>query len=59
MEPLLKPKRTLTGDGAERVDTRVLEVIYALDGAGFDAHVGQQLDVFIQAQPPGGKGGAS
>jgi HlyD family secretion protein len=58
-EPLLVPKRTLTGDGAERVDTRVLEVIYALDDSGFDAHVGQQLDVFISAHPAVGKGGAS
>lgn len=47
-EPLLKPKRTLTGDGNERVDTRVLEVIYALDDGALDAFVGQQVDVFIE-----------
>jgi multidrug efflux pump subunit AcrA (membrane-fusion protein) len=48
-EPLLRPKRTLTGDGNERVDTRVLEVVYALDDAKFGAYVGQQVDVYIQA----------
>jgi multidrug efflux pump subunit AcrA (membrane-fusion protein) len=47
-EPLLKPKRTLTGDGNERVDTRVLEVIYALDNGALNAFVGQQVDVFVE-----------
>jgi RND family efflux transporter MFP subunit len=55
-EPLLKPKRTLTGDGNERVDTRVLEVIYALGDSGFGARVGQQVDVFIRARPGRGAG---
>ena len=31
-----------------RVDTRVLEVIYALDDGARDAFVGQQVDVFIE-----------
>jgi RND family efflux transporter MFP subunit len=52
-EPLIQPKRALTGDGAERVDTRVLEVIYALDPAALPAFVGQQMDVFIEAEPLG------
>jgi len=52
IEPMLSPKRTLTGDGNERVDTRVLEVIYAIEDRAFVAHVGQQLDVFIRAQSP-------
>ena len=30
VEPYVVPKRSLTGDNAERVDTRVLQVIYAL-----------------------------
>jgi RND family efflux transporter MFP subunit len=50
-EPLLKPKRTLTSDGNERVDTRVLEVIYAIQDPAFAAQVGQQVDVFIEARP--------
>src|SRR5262245_59379589 len=30
IEPYVIPKKSLTGDNAERVDTRVLQVIYAL-----------------------------
>jgi HlyD family secretion protein len=48
-EPLLRPKRTLTGDGNERVDTRVLQVIYAIGDSAFQAAVGQEVDVFIDA----------
>ena len=52
-EPLIQPKRSLTGDGAERVDTRVLEVIYALEPSALPAFVGQQMDVFIEAEAHG------
>lgn len=45
VEPQASPKRALAG-GSERVDARVVEVIYALD-AGAKAIVGQRLDVFI------------
>jgi HlyD family secretion protein len=58
-EPLLRPKRTLTGDGNERVDTRVLQVIYAIPDDAFHAAVGQEVDVFIDAEARAGKGGAS
>jgi multidrug efflux pump subunit AcrA (membrane-fusion protein) len=47
LEPYVIPKKSLTGDGTERVDTRVLQVIYALDVAGRPVYVGQQLDVFL------------
>jgi RND family efflux transporter MFP subunit len=47
MEPEATPKRTLAG-GSERVDTRVVEVLYALDPAA-RVLVGQRLDVFIDA----------
>jgi len=52
-EPLVQPKRALTGDGTERVDTRVLEVIYAMPKDALRAFVGQQMDVFIEAEPLG------
>jgi RND family efflux transporter MFP subunit len=52
-EPLVQPKRALTGDGTERVDTRVLEVIYALPKDALRAFVGQQMDVFIEAETLG------
>ncbi len=47
VEPYVIPKKSLTGDNTERVDTRVLQVIYALDPAGKPVYVGQQMDVFI------------
>jgi multidrug resistance efflux pump len=46
-EPYVVPKKSLTGDNAERVDTRVLEAIYAIEGDNPPVHLGQQLDVFI------------
>ncbi len=47
VEPFVVPKKALTGDNTERVDTRVLQVIYALpEGAG-PLYVGQQVDVFL------------
>jgi multidrug resistance efflux pump len=47
-EPYVIPKKNLTGDSAERVDTRVLQVIYALD-RNAPVYAGQQMDVFIDA----------
>lgn len=49
VEPYVVPKKSLTGDNTERVDTRVLQVIYAVDTGGKRLFVGQQLDVFIDA----------
>lgn len=57
-EPLVQPKRSLTGDGAERVDTRVLEVLYALAPDAPSVFVGQQMDVFVEASPLGIEDGA-
>ena len=58
VEPYVIPKRSLTGDNTERVDTRVLQVIYSLKPEGKLIYVGQQLDVFLdvgaveKATPP-------
>jgi multidrug efflux pump subunit AcrA (membrane-fusion protein) len=49
IEPYVVPKRSLTGDSTERVDTRVLQVIYAFEGGKLPIYVGQQMDVFIDA----------
>jgi multidrug efflux pump subunit AcrA (membrane-fusion protein) len=50
IEPFVVPKKSLTGDNTERVDTRVLQVIYACDPAGRPPlFVGQQVEVFIEA----------
>ena len=50
VEPFVVPKKSLTGDNTERVDTRVLQVIYECDPTGRPPlFVGQQLEVFIEA----------
>ena len=46
-EPSFIPKKSLTGDSTERVDTRVLEVIYRFHDAQAHVYDGQQMDVFI------------
>ena len=46
-EPFVVPKKSLTGDSTERVDTRVLQVIYRIDDNNLPLFVGQQMDVFI------------
>ncbi|QYM78787.1 efflux RND transporter periplasmic adaptor subunit [Horticoccus luteus] len=47
LEPYVLPKHSLTGSSTERVDTRVLQVIYRFDPHQTPAFVGQQMDVFI------------
>ena len=48
IEPYVIPKVSLTGGTTERVDTRVLEVIYAFkNNSDRPVYVGQQMDVFI------------
>jgi HlyD family secretion protein len=54
-EPFVVPKRSLTGDSTERVDTRVLQIIYRVEHDDLPLFVGQQVDVFIDAQTDGGK----
>jgi RND family efflux transporter MFP subunit len=49
VEPYVVPKTSLTGDTAERVDTRVMQVIYSFDPTSLPVHVGQLMDVFIEA----------
>ncbi|MGQ9896390.1 MAG: HlyD family secretion protein [Acidobacteriota bacterium] len=50
IDPYILPKRSLTGDNAERVDVRVLQVIYRFKPPAFPVYVGQQMDVFIDAE---------
>lgn len=49
VEPYVIPKRNLTGDSTERVDTRVLQVIYRLPKEA-SLYPGQQMDLSIGAQ---------
>lgn len=51
-EPYVVPKRSLTGDNTERVDTRVMQVIYAIVKSPRPLLVGQQMDVFVNVPGP-------
>jgi hypothetical protein len=55
VDPYVVPKRSLTGDTSERVDTRVLQVIYGFDPSALQVFVGQQMDVFVDAEKPEGE----
>lgn len=49
IEPALVPKISLTGSSREKVDTRVLQLIYAFEPPqDISLYVGQQVDVFIK-----------
>ena len=47
-EPLVVPKRALSGLTTERVDTRVMQLIYAIVEDGLAILPGQQVDVLIE-----------
>jgi len=53
LEPYVIPKRSLTGDNRERVDTRVLQALYVIlnETPQHPVYIGQQMDVFIDASP--------
>lgn len=59
VEPYVIPKRSLTGESSERVDTRVLQVLYAFPRGALPVYVGQQMDVFIDATDTSARGPAS
>jgi hypothetical protein len=55
LEPYIVPKASLTGANTERVDTRVVQVVYALDPSNRLVRekkvlVGQLVDVFIETR---------
>ena len=50
VEPYVVPKRSLTGDSTERVDTRVMQAVYSFDRNRLPVYVGQQMDVFIEVK---------
>jgi len=50
IEPYVVPKVSLTGGSTERVDTRVLQVIYAFTRpTDVPVYIGQQVDLFVKA----------
>jgi multidrug resistance efflux pump len=56
VEPYVVPKKSLTGDTTERVDTRVLQVLYGFPHDQLNVYVGQQMDVYIEAPPINSRG---
>lgn len=51
IEPFIIPKKALTGSNSERVDTRVLQVIFAFDPGDLPIYPGQLMDVYIKGRP--------
>ena len=51
IERYVIPKVSLTGDNTERTDMRVLQILYSFDPSALPLYVGQQMDVYIDAQP--------
>jgi RND family efflux transporter MFP subunit len=56
-EPYVIPKKSLTGESTERVDTRVLQVIFSFDRGNLPIFIGQQMDIFIDASKQASNGG--
>lgn len=54
-EPYMVPKTSLTGLSTERTDTRVLQVLYSFKHGALPVHIGQQLDVYIDASAASGE----
>lgn len=48
IEPYILPKKSLTGESSERVDTRVLQIIFRFTAPKTPIYVGQQMDVFLK-----------
>lgn len=53
IDPYVIPKASFTGDSTERVDTRVLQVIYSYDPKKMPSYLGQEVDVYIKAEKVG------
>jgi RND family efflux transporter MFP subunit len=51
VEPYIIPKTSLTGEAIERIDTRVLQVLYRFEKHDLPIYAGQLLDVYIEALP--------
>lgn len=51
IEPYIIPKSSFTGVTTERVDTRVLQVLYRFEKGDLPIYAGQILDIYIEAEP--------
>jgi HlyD family secretion protein len=60
VEPYARPKTDLLGVNTERVDTRVVDVVFRMEErSGARVYPGQAVDVFIEAAGAGRSAGAS
>ncbi len=50
IEPFVIPKKSFTGEDTERVDTRVMQVIYSFPRGDLPIYPGQMMDVFIESE---------
>ena len=50
LEPYAQPKQHLSGDSTELIDTRIIDIIYKVEGDFPGLLIGQQIDVFIESQ---------
>ena len=60
VENYVIPKRSLTGESTERVDTRVMQVVYSFSRSDLPVFPGQLMDVYIEdrsAAPKAASGG--
>jgi RND family efflux transporter MFP subunit len=52
IDPYVVPKASLTGSSQEKVDTRVLQLIYTFEPPSqISLYIGQQVDVYIEQVP--------
>lgn len=60
IEPYALPKSQITGSNTERIDTRVVEVVFLVEGKHPPLYPGQVVDVFIEAaQETGSQAGGT
>ena len=52
VEAYVVPKRSLTGESTERVDTRVMQVVYSFKRGNLPIYPGQLMDVYIEDRAP-------
>jgi HlyD family secretion protein len=52
VEAYVVPKRSLTGDSTERVDTRVMQVVYSFKRGKLPVYPGQIMDVYFDDHTP-------
>jgi len=52
VEAYVVPKRSLTGESTERVDTRVMQVVYSFNRGKLPIFPGQLMDVYIDDRAP-------